>query len=131
MKNLQYFAFGFIVVCIGIGILIAKWIIPDLPWSAVAASIGGAVAGVGLVAAVAKIRAMKKRDHVPEVDERTWNNMKNFYAIALYFVLIGSMAVVLVLVGLGHNTIELGAVSLYLLFLFMILAIGSFIVKKA
>ncbi|QVY61849.1 hypothetical protein [Cytobacillus gottheilii] len=131
MKNLQYLAWGFIVVCMGVGILIAKWMIPDLSWSAVAASIGGTVAGVGLVAAVAKIREMKKRDHVPDVDERTWNNMKNFYAAALYFVLIGSMAVVIVLVGLGHETIELGAISLYLLFLFMILAIGSFLVKRA
>jgi Ca2+/Na+ antiporter len=131
MKSIQYIGVLFIFICIIGGIFLAKWLVPELPEEAIAAAIGGAVLGIGLVLAVSKIRAARKKDHTPEVDERTWNNMKNFYAISLYFVLIGSMAVVLMLVCFGHDTIELGAVSLYLLFLLMILLVGTFIVKRA
>lgn len=113
-----------------LGFYLGKLFIPDLPSAIVAAGIGGSIVGVALVVAIGKIRKKQKKNNVPDVDERTWSNMKNFYAIALYFVLFGSMFLVCALFILGITTIELGAVSIYLLFLFMLLVIGTHIVRR-
>ena len=45
-------------------------------------------------------------------------------------VLFGSMLLVCILFALGIETIELGALSIYLLILFVLLVIGTLIVKR-
>ncbi|RDI42193.1 hypothetical protein [Falsibacillus pallidus] len=115
-------------VCIGV--FFGKLFVPDLPVGTIAAGFGGSVAGIGIVMGVEKLRQRRKTNNVPEVDERTWMNIKNFYAISLYFVLIGSMLLVCILFASGVRTIEIGALSIYLLLLFMLLGVGTLVVKR-
>ena len=114
-----------------IGLYLVKLLlIPDFPIGMIAAGIGGTIAGVGIVLGIEKTRKSRKAHNVPNIDERTWVNIKNFYAISLYFVLIGSMFLLCVLFAVGIRTIELGALSIYLLLIFMLLVVGTQIVKR-
>lgn len=119
------------VVCsMSIGFYLGKLLVPDLPVGTVTACIAGSVLGVGIALGTAKFRESRKRHNVPDVDERTWINIKNFYAFSLYISLFGSMLLVLVLFAIGVKTIEIGALSIYLLALFMLLVIGTLVVKR-
>ncbi|MEH7352423.1 hypothetical protein V7150_02425 [Neobacillus drentensis] len=119
------------VVCsMSIGFYLVKLLVPDLPVGTVTAGISGSVLGVGIAIGTAKFRESRKSHNVPDVDERTWINIKNFYAYSLYISLFGSMLLVCVLFALGVETIELGALSIYLLALFMLLVIGTLVVKR-
>ncbi|MFJ5717878.1 hypothetical protein [Neobacillus sp. NPDC093127] len=119
------------VVCsMSIGLYLGKLIVPDLPVGTVAAGIIGSVVGVGIVFGNIKLREKRKSHNVPDVDERTWVNIKNFYALSLYIVLFGSMLLVCVLFAMGVETIEIGALSIYLIVLFMLLVVGTFVVKR-
>ncbi|WP_251552154.1 hypothetical protein [Neobacillus muris] len=113
-----------------IGFYLIDLFIPDLPTGTVAAGIGGSVTGVAIVLVVTKLKQLRKVNNVPDVDERTWLNIKNFYAISLYVVLIGSMLLVCILFAFGMRTIDIGALSIYLLLIFMLLAAGTFIVAR-
>lgn len=114
-----------------IGLYLAKLLlVPDFPIGMMSAGIGGTVAGVGIVLGIEKLRQSRKTHNVPDVDERTWVNIKNFYGISLYFVLIGSMFLLCLLFAFGIRTIELGALSIYLLLIFMLLVVGTHIVKR-
>ena len=122
---------GITLVCsMGIGFYLGSLIVPDLPVGTAAAGIAGSVVGIGIVLGTIKFRESRKTHNVPDVDERTWINIKNFYAFSLYIVLFGSMLLVCILFAFGIETIELGALSIYLLILFMLLVFGTFIVKR-
>lgn len=114
---------------LGIG-LVKLFLIPDLPLDMVVAMGGGTVTGLAFVLGISKVKQIRKKNNVPEVDERTWTNIKNYYAVSLYFVVFGSMLLVCILFALGIESIELGAVSLYLLLIFMILVVGTHIVRR-
>ncbi|MGG0655484.1 hypothetical protein [Rummeliibacillus pycnus] len=119
-----------LVCSMSIGFYLGGLLIPDLPVGMVAAGITGSIIGVGIILGTIKFRESRKSNNVPEVDERTWINLKNFYALSLYIVLFGSMLLVCVLFAFGIKTIELGALSIYLLLLFMVLVIGTLVVKR-
>ncbi|RLQ94523.1 hypothetical protein [Falsibacillus albus] len=114
----------------GIGFFLVNLFLPDLPVGTIYAGIGGSIAGIGIVMGIGKMRQRRKKNNVPEVDERTWMNIKNFYAISLYFVLIGSMLLVCILFTIGMKTIEVGALAIYLLLIFMLLAVGTTVVRR-
>lgn len=119
-----------LVFSMSIGFYLGNLMVPDLPVGIVFAGIIGSVVGVGIVLGTIKFRESRKKHNVPDVDERTWVNIKNFYAISLYIVLFGSMLIVCLLIALGTETIELGALSIYLLILFVLLVIGTLVVKR-
>ncbi|SDN72563.1 hypothetical protein SAMN05518871_10766 [Psychrobacillus sp. OK028] len=119
-----------LVFSMSIGFYLGNLMVPDLPVGTVVAGIIGSVVGVGIVLGTIKFRENRKKHNVPDVDERTWINIKNFYAISLYIVLFGSMLIVCLLFALGTETIELGFLSIYLLILFFLLVIGTFVVKR-
>ena len=110
-----------LIISMSIGFYLGNLIVPDLPVGIVSAGIAGSVLGVGVVLGTIKFRESRKKHNVPDIDERTWVNIKNFYAIALYVVLFGSMFLVCLLFALGNETIELGALSVYLLSLFIVI----------
>lgn len=119
-----------LVCSMSIGFYLGSLMIPDLPVGMVAAGITGSIIGVGISLGIIKFRERRKGNNIPDIDERTWTNLKNFYAVSLYIVLFGSMLLVCVLFALGLKTIELGALSIYLLLLFMLIVIGTFVVKR-
>ncbi|MEK5147540.1 hypothetical protein MKX53_10930 [Psychrobacillus sp. FSL K6-4615] len=124
-----------IIVCtlifsMSIGFYLGSLMVPDLPVGTMIAGIIGSVVGVGIVLGTIKFRESRKKHNIPDIDERTWINIKNFYAISLYIVLFGSMLIVCLLIAFGTETIELGALSIYLLILFFLLVIGTLVVRR-
>lgn len=130
MKKWQIIVAITLVCSLSIGFYLGNLMIPDLPVGTVGAGIVGSIIGVGTVLGTIKFRESRKSNNVPDVDERTWENIKKFYAISLYVVLFGSMLLVSVLFALGIETIELGALSIYLLSLYMLLVIGTLVVTR-
>lgn len=119
-----------LVLSMSIGFYLGSLMVPNLPVGTMIAGISGSVIGVGIVLGTIKFRESRKKHNVPDTDERTWVNIKNFYAVSLYIVLFGSMLIVCLLIALGTETIELGALSIYLLILFFILVIGTLVVRR-
>ena len=119
-----------IILGMSIGLYLGTLLVPDLPTGTIAAGLGGSIAGVAVFLGIVKLRQSRKNNNVPDVDERTWVNIKNFYAISLYFILIGSMFLVCILFAFGMRTIELSALSIYLLLIFMLLVVGTHVVKR-
>ena len=130
MKSWHIIIASTLVFSMSIGFYLGNLMVPDLPVGTVVAGIIGSVVGVGIVFGTIKFRESRKKHNVPDVDERTWINIKNFYAISLYIVLFGSMLIVCLLFALGTETIELGALSIYLLILFFLLVIGTLVVRR-
>ena len=95
-----------LVFSMSIGFYLGNLMVPDLPVGTVVAGIIGSVVGVGIVFGTIKFRESRKKHNVPDVDERTWINIKNFYAISLYIVLFGSMLIVCLLFALGTETLN-------------------------
>lgn len=130
MKNSYIIIACTVIISMGIGFYLGNLMIPDLPVGTMLAGMIGSIVGVGIVLGTIKYREGRKKHNIPDLDERTWINIKNFYALSLYIVLFGSMLIVCILFALGTETIELGALSIYLLILFFILVIGTFVVKR-
>lgn len=130
MKKLQIIIVCTLIFSMSIGFYLGSLMVPDLPVGTMIAGIIGSVVGVGIVLGTIKFRESRKKHNIPDIDERTWINIKNFYAISLYIVLFGSMLIVCLLIALGTETIELGALSIYLLMLFFLLVIGTLVVRR-
>lgn len=130
MKKLQIIIVCTLIFSMSIGFYLGSLMVPDLPVGTMIAGIIGSVVGVGIVLGTIKFRESRKNHNIPDIDERTWINIKNFYAISLYIVLFGSMLIVCLLIALGTETIELGALSIYLLILFFLLVIGTLVVRR-
>lgn len=130
MKRLQIIIVCTLIFSMSIGFYLGSLMVPDLPVGTMIAGIIGSVVGVGIVLGTIKFRESRKKHNIPDIDERTWINIKNFYAISLYIVLFGSMLIVCLLIALGTETIELGALSIYLLILFFLLVIGTLVVRR-
>lgn len=130
MKKLQIIIVCTLIFSMSIGFYLGSLMVPDLPVGTMIAGIIGSVVGVGIVLGTIKFRESRKKHNIPDIDERTWINIKNFYAISLYIVLFGSMLIVCLLIALGTETIELGALSIYLLILFFLLVIGTLVVRR-
>lgn len=130
MKSWHIIIVCTLVLSMSIGFYLGSLMVPNLPVGTMIAGISGSVIGVGIVLGTIKFRESRKKHNVPDTDERTWVNIKNFYAVSLYIVLFGSMLIVCLLIALGTETIELGALSIYLLILFFILVIGTLVVRR-
>lgn len=130
MKKLQFIIVCTLIFSMSIGFYLGSLMVPDLPVGTMIAGIIGSVVGVGIVLGTIKFRESRKKHNIPDIDERTWINIKNFYAISLYIVLFGSMLIVCLLIAFGTETIELGALSIYLLILFFLLVIGTLVVRR-
>ena len=72
----------------------------------------------------------KRIGNVPDMDERTNVMMKNYFSTVLYVVLFGTGAILLILFASGVETIEIGILIIYMMILFMLIGIGTFIIKK-
>lgn len=72
----------------------------------------------------------KKSRNIPEVDERRISVMKNYFVWALYFVLIGSGLISLVLYLMDVKTIEMGLLFAYQALLMVLIGIGAFVAKR-
>ena len=71
----------------------------------------------------------KRNGKMPDVDERTLLLMKKYFSIALYVVLLGSGALLLILFAMGVETIETGMLIVYMMVVYFLIGIGVFVTK--
>jgi hypothetical protein len=72
----------------------------------------------------------KRNGNVPEVDERSVLMMQRYLMVVLYVVLFGSGAILLILYSIGIYSIETGMLIVYMMGLFILIGIGTLIVKR-
>lgn len=72
----------------------------------------------------------RRKGNIPEIDERSMVLMKRYLLIVLYFVLIGSGALLLILYAMGVHTIETGMLIVYMMILYLLTGIGALVVKQ-
>lgn len=89
----------------------------------------GSLGGVLITFLYAKWRK-KRNGNVPEVDERSLFLMKRYLLIILYFVLVGSGAILIVLYAMGVQTVETGMLIVYMMILYILIGIGAVVVKR-
>lgn len=133
-KKLKMFMGVVVGVMIGAIILFAKIAFTE---ETDGLSIGMVIAVSGAIVLSASftyllsIRKKKRDNNIPEVDERTILVLKNYFMWSFYFVMIGSGLVSIILYLMDVKTIELGMIFAYQAFVFIIVAIGAFIAKRA
>ncbi|WP_366248803.1 hypothetical protein [Terribacillus aidingensis] len=73
---------------------------------------------------------LKDRRRQPEMDERTVRMLKDYVAAASIGVWLLSGILLLILFGIGYETIELGIVALYGVGIVFLMTAGLFLVKR-
>ncbi|MFE6169890.1 hypothetical protein ACQKND_04995 [Viridibacillus arvi] len=133
MKKLTVILMLFMGLCIAGGGILGLYLVelkePGKTEGLFLPIVVGTFLGIGTTFAVWFIQK-KRHGKVPTVDERTLQNMKNFYVAALYFVLIGSSLFLILLFIMDVKTIEIGMLFVYLMVLFLLLGAGTFISKR-
>ncbi|WP_223703118.1 hypothetical protein [Sutcliffiella deserti] len=135
MKNekLLWLAWSFIIICIMAGGILGVYLIGreegvfdmDLVLSVVIGTLGGAFFTI-----VFSIWKKKRKRNIPEFDERNLSLMKRYFLIALYFIIFGSGALLLVLFFMGVETIDVGMLIVYMMVLYLIVGLGALVTAK-
>lgn len=132
-KKLKIFTGVILGVMIGALTLLAKVVITKETGSFSIGTainlIGTMLLGISFSYLISTRKKGRNRD-IAEVDERTILILKNYFMWAFYLVMIGSGLFLIILYFMDIATIELGMLFVYQMFLFIIVAIGAFIVKK-
>ncbi|MER2009925.1 MAG: hypothetical protein ABS939_21020 [Psychrobacillus sp.] len=132
-KGYEILLYGIISGCIIGGSFLGVYISGKeegiFDWGLFLLMLAGALGGFSVFLLYAWWR-QKRIGNVPDMDERTTVMMKNYFSSVLYFVLFGTGAILLILFALGVETIEIGILIIYMMILFMLIGIGTFIIKK-
>lgn len=129
-KRYELLVYIFITLCCFIGIWLGTKLIGEqLPSGKylLLFILVGAVCGVGLPMLISW---SKRRSRQPEMDERTVRILKNYLLSAFLLVSFLSGVLLLILVGIGYDTIELGWIAVYGGTIFILMTAGFFVVKR-
>ncbi|WP_174232713.1 hypothetical protein [Lysinibacillus halotolerans] len=133
IKRLQYLLWTVIVLCMIIGGFLGIYLIGketgDYPVELMLPITIGVIGGLTVFLIISKW-SQKRRGNVPEIDERTLKNLQKYFLGALYFILIGSGAALLIAYAMGVKTIETGLLILCLGGVYLITIAGVFVVKR-
>ncbi|MBK3494169.1 hypothetical protein JFL43_04710 [Viridibacillus sp. YIM B01967] len=133
MKKLTVFSMLFIGLCIAGGGMLGLYLIelkePGRSGGLFLPIVVGNLLGIGTTFIVWLIQK-KRHGNVPTVDERTLQNLKKFYAAALYLVLFGSGGILIILFLMDVQTIEVGMLFIYMMVLFIVLGVGTMLAKR-
>ncbi|QFT87306.1 hypothetical protein FIU87_01390 [Bacillus sp. THAF10] len=135
MKILYWSAFAFIISCILAGGSLGVYLIGRkdgiFDMELLRSVFTGTFGGVLFVIIISfLVRKKKNKTNIPTFDERNILMMKRYFLGALYFVLVGSGAVLMFLVFMGVETVETGMLALYLVLLFALVGTGAFVTSK-
>ncbi|OEH91114.1 hypothetical protein [Bacillus solimangrovi] len=74
----------------------------------------------------------KRNGNAPEYDERSVMLLQRYFTFVLYFLLLGSLLVLIILnyMGIQYIQFETGMLILYLVLLLLLIIIGLLIVKR-
>ncbi len=87
--------------------------------------------GLGLLFPLVFSKVSKRRKgNVPEVDERSIILLKRYFMIALYVILVGSGAALIVVYSMGIHLIETGMLIVCLGGVYIVVIIGAFVTKR-
>jgi len=89
----------------------------------------GTIGGL-LISFIFSKRNQKRNGNVPDVDERTVHILQKYFLFALYIVLFGSGAILLIVYAIGIKYIETSLLILCLLGLYMIIGLGALVAKR-
>ncbi|MCM3620068.1 hypothetical protein M3936_21110 [Sutcliffiella horikoshii] len=132
-KKWFWLAFVVILICMQIGGALGIYIIGReegvFDYSLLLPMFGGTVGGLALVLLFMFFRK-KRKPKLPEFDERSMLLMKRYFLGALYFVFIGSAAIVVTLALLGVETVEVGMLAVYLSLLFIVIGMGALVTAR-
>lgn len=123
------FVFGMMIIGGLLGVYLIGREEGEYSFELASAVIGGSLVGILSTFLFSKWRK-KRKGNVPEVDERSILLMKRYFLIVLYFVLVGSSAILIVLYARGVQTIETGMLIVYMMVLYMIIGLGAVVVKR-
>jgi len=132
-KKWFWLAFVVILICMQIGGALGIYIIGReegvFDYSLLLSMFQGTLGGLVLVLLIMFFRK-KRKPKLPEFDERSLLLMKRYFLGALYFVFIGSAAIVLTLAFLGVETVEVGMLAVYLSILFIVVGMGALVTAR-
>ncbi|MEI4770691.1 hypothetical protein WAX74_13730 [Psychrobacillus sp. FJAT-51614] len=132
-KRYEVIIYGVVMGCMFIGGLLGVYMIGQkegaFSFDLLIPIIVGIVGGFIIFLLISKWRK-KRNGNVPEVDERTLLLMKKYFSIALYVVLFGSGALLLILFAMGVETIETGMLIVYMMVVYFLIGIGAFVTKQ-
>ncbi|MBU3102164.1 MULTISPECIES: hypothetical protein [Clostridium] len=132
-QKLQIVVWAFIIGCILIGVYISGKEADEYSYYSAIVLTVGTVLGIVIYSLLFnwnKNKNKNKNGNVPDVDERTVILIQRYFMIALYVVLFGSAAALLILYAMGVHSIETGMLMVYLTVLFMLIGVGTIVTKR-
>lgn len=128
MKKKKYQQWGFTIVATGglIGSIIGQFLKDKFDWSGVL----GAFTGFAVIFLINLFYVRSKKDKTPEVDERTINNVRKYYAI-IGNVFLGVLFLALAaFTYMGHDQISISYLWIFIVAYMLISGIGALIVSR-
>jgi hypothetical protein len=133
VKRLQIISWIVIIGCMLIGGLLAIYLIGKetgvYDFELLFPITLGTVGGFLIFLAISKLK-QKRNGNVPDFDERSVSLIKKYLMISLYFILFGSGAALIIVYAMGIKYIETGILMIYLFSLYIILGLGTLVVKR-
>ncbi|MFP7478527.1 hypothetical protein [Terribacillus saccharophilus] len=129
-KRYELLVYIFITFCCFAGLWLGlKLIGEDLPSgkALLVFILVGTTCGVGLPMLISWLKDRKRQ---PEMDERTVRMLKDYLLATTAGVWLLSGILLLVLFGMGYETIELGLIGIYGVGIVFLMTAGLFIVKR-
>lgn len=129
-KRYELLVYIFITLCCFLGLWLGLKLIGEgLPSgkSLLVLILVGIACGIGLPMLVSWLRDRKRQ---PEMDERTVRMLKDYLLAATAGVWLLSGILLLVLFGIGYETIELGLIAIYGMGIVFLMTVGLFVVKR-
>lgn len=109
-----------------VGVIIGTLIFSGVDWSAIL----GAFTGLVIIFIGNLMYVRSKKDKTPEVDERTINNMRKYYAI-IANVFLGVLFLILAAVTyMGHDQISISYLWIFVIAYMLVSGIGALIVSR-
>lgn len=128
MKKKKYQQWGFTIAATGglVGVIIGTLIFSGVDWSAIL----GAFTGFAVIFLINLFYVRSKKDKTPEVDERTINNVRKYYAI-IGNVFLGVLFLALAaFTYMGHDQISISYLWIFIIAYMLISGIGALIVSR-
>ena len=133
VKRLQIISWIVIIGCMLIGGLLAIYLIGKesgvYDYELLFPITLGTVGGFLIFLAISKLK-QKRNGNVPDFDERSVLLIKKYLMISLYVILFGSGAALIIVYAMGIKYIETGILMIYLFSLYIILGLGTLVVKR-
>lgn len=128
MKKKKYAQWNITIASTGglIGVIIGTFIFSGVDWSAIL----GGITGLFIIFLGNLVYVRSKKDKTPEVDERTLNNMRKYYAIIANLFLGVLFLMLAAVTYMGYDQISIFYLWIFVIAYMLISGIGALIVSR-